>query len=70
MISRETAFEHRENCDGTIDSICRKCFATVGRSVREMELEQAERDHICDPDLLERWNRLAAQKSIDGPQQP
>jgi hypothetical protein len=35
-----------------------------------MELEQAEREHACDPDLLERWNGLAARKPIDGPEQP
>jgi hypothetical protein len=64
------AFARRENRDGTIDSICRACFATVRTSVWESELELVEKNHACDPDVLERWNRLAARKSVDGPEQP
>ncbi len=70
MLARETAFARRENRDGTIDAICRTCFVTVGTSVWEAELARAEKNHACDPALLERWNRLAARKSITGPQQP
>ncbi len=70
MPHQEAAFAHRENRDGAIDSICRRCFVTVGTSVREVELEQTEKNHACDPALLERWNRLAARKSSNGPRQP
>jgi hypothetical protein len=38
--------------------------------VWESELELVEKNHACDPDVLERWNRLATRKSVDGPEQP
>jgi hypothetical protein len=60
---------HRENRDGTIDSICRACFATVRTSVWESELELAEKSHACEPLVLERWKRLAERKADTGPQQ-
>ena len=40
--------------DGTTDSICRHCFATIARAKSEAELDCAERDHVCDPELLKR----------------
>ncbi len=63
-------FTHRENRDGTIDSVCRRCYVTVCTSSWEADLESAEKDHACDPALLERWSRLADRKSISGPEQP
>lgn len=46
------AFAHRHNRDGTTDSVCKSCFATVGKSFWETELEQLEQEHEhqCDPD--------------------
>ena len=41
-------FPHRMNKDGTIDSVCPRCFATVGRSTWEAELDRMEAAHICD----------------------
>jgi hypothetical protein len=52
-------FVHRSNPDGTIDSICRQCFATVCTSIREDQLECAEKDHVCDPDALRQWREYA-----------
>lgn len=49
------SFAHRNNPDGTTDSICRRCFVTVSNSIWEAELERAERDHICDPATLRQW---------------
>jgi hypothetical protein len=45
---------HRLNRDGSFDSICIHCFATIASSRREQDLELAERNHICDPDTLKR----------------
>jgi len=42
-------FPHRINCDGTIDSICDQCFATVGTSSSELELASLEAVHACEP---------------------
>ena len=49
------SFAHRNNPDGTTDSICRHCFATVSNSIWEAELERAERNHVCDPEALRQW---------------
>jgi len=43
------AFPHRHNSDGSFDSICAKCFATVANSKLEGELEEPEKQHVCDP---------------------
>ena len=56
------AFAHRENRDGTTDSICSACHVTVCTSIWEADLERAEKAHVCDPALLARWNRIAAGK--------
>lgn len=47
------SFVHRRNRDGSIDSICTQCFATVATCEFEAELLQAERFHACDPQRLE-----------------
>lgn len=43
-------FSRRFNCDGTIDSICHRCFMTIGTVVREADLESIERQHHCSPE--------------------
>jgi len=45
-----TAFPHRHNADGTVDSICSECFRIVASSSTEAQLEVAERVHHyrCD----------------------
>ncbi len=40
-------FPHRRNHDGTFDSICSRCFATVATEGSEAELEKAEESHVC-----------------------
>jgi hypothetical protein len=52
--SLRTKFAHRENRDGTFDSICRACFLTVATSRSEADLIGFERGHFCDPWDLER----------------
>jgi hypothetical protein len=51
------AFARRKNKDGTFDSICMKCFATIASSLKEPEVEHWEQRHRCDPVALERFNR-------------
>ena len=50
-------FVHRYTEFG-IDSICTRCFATVSTVTREADLERFERDHKCDPSMLERFERV------------
>jgi hypothetical protein len=40
-------FARRLNKDGTADSICLFCFATVASRPQEQELEEPEGDHFC-----------------------
>lgn len=42
-------FTHRDNEDGTIDSMCESCFLAVARAVKKGELEQMELRHVCQP---------------------
>jgi hypothetical protein len=42
-------YAHRPNKDGSYDSICTSCFATVASVIDEAELTQHEHGHICNP---------------------
>ena len=50
MVQAHTA--HRRNHDGSFDSICKICFATVARSIDEAALAGPERNHACDLSVL------------------
>ena len=50
-------FPHRMNKDGTTDSICPRCFATVGRSTWEADLDRMEAAHVCEPSRLNSSNQ-------------
>lgn len=49
MPSECLKFAHRSNLDGSIDSICPRCFATVATTFYELGLFQFEWEHVCDP---------------------
>jgi hypothetical protein len=44
---KRPAFPHRLNSDGSIDSICPKCFKTVGTADLEAKLHLLESTHVC-----------------------
>lgn len=48
-------FIHRINEDGSIDSICRDCFVTIATGRTRSDLEAQERQHTCEPMILERY---------------
>jgi hypothetical protein len=53
-------YAHRENQDGTYDSICPTCARTVARGLSEARLTEAERFHKClglSPSVVERVAR-------------
>jgi hypothetical protein len=54
---QEESFSHRFNQDGSIDSICRRCFATVATVKSESELKRPEKDHVCDGWTLGKYGR-------------
>jgi hypothetical protein len=46
-------FHHRVNADGTIDSICLRCFLTVAKADIGSDLQELEAAHQCpDKDPL------------------
>jgi hypothetical protein len=45
-------FPRRHNGDGSHDSICISCFATVASVRNVTELAQHEQDHACEMTLL------------------
>ena len=54
-MTESSKFAHRSNLDGTMDSICPRCIATVATVYHEDELLRFEQQHICDPLLVERF---------------
>jgi len=46
--ARYIAHPHRRNPDGSVDSICITCFATIARAGDEAALTEQEKKHSCD----------------------
>lgn len=44
----KTFYPHRHNPDGSWDSICPRCFATVATVSAERQLLQCEMQHVCE----------------------
>jgi hypothetical protein len=52
MASTLRKFPHRLNRDGSYDSICLKCFATIASTRTEIELTSHDKTHICNHAML------------------
>ena len=52
MASTLRKFPHRLNRDGSYDSICLKCFATVANTQTEIELTAFDKSHACNHAML------------------
>ena len=50
----ESDFIYRRHPDGTIDSICTRCYRTVGTDAHIERLKTPEQKHVCDEQTLER----------------
>jgi hypothetical protein len=48
MGASQSEFIHRMNRNGTIDSICPRCYETLTTSTWEAELEAVEAEHQCE----------------------
>ncbi|HVW78712.1 MAG TPA: hypothetical protein VHB45_13955 [Alloacidobacterium sp.] len=44
----EFGFAHRQNEDGTFDSICLNCFRTITTEGKETNLAGKEKEHHCN----------------------
>jgi hypothetical protein len=63
-ILREPFFPHRRNRDGSYDSICLTCFATVGSGTHE-ELVKYDKEHVCEPSRVAQRGLLHALSGAD-----
>jgi hypothetical protein len=60
MYLGEPSFPHRLNRDGTVDSICRSCFATIARERDKAELARCEAIHVCEQPIdIGNYKRIA-----------
>jgi hypothetical protein len=50
--ARNIAYPHRHNADGSFDSICITCFATIAKATDEAALFEQEKNHSCDRSFL------------------
>jgi hypothetical protein len=41
-------FSHRQNTDGSVETICEVCFISVAKVWKEKELAQHECTHVCN----------------------
>lgn len=57
-----SGFRHRPNNDGSIDSICLRCFRTVASNNYEWSLAMVESHHQCNPVDLMRFEHLQIEK--------
>jgi hypothetical protein len=51
-VSNAVLFPRRQNRDGSLDSICITCFATVASAPTSAELSAYDEKHVCDPEVL------------------
>ena len=52
MVYEQLAFyPHRHNKDGSFDSICLSCFATIATANTEAELAEYDKSHVCTREM-------------------
>ncbi len=61
----ETRFLFRKKLDGSFDSICMTCFATVTTGASEKELEKPDSEHVCEPSVMTQRAGDYARRSVD-----
>jgi len=61
-------FVRRANLNGSIDSICTKCYVTVATATLDADLDSAEPRHQCDSWRLEYYKKLV--ERVDSFEQP
>ena len=62
-------FAHRNNPDGTCDTICSRCFQTIATVRDEAELPRIESQHVCDPTSLGKIRAIEFSKTHVGYEQ-
>jgi hypothetical protein len=59
IIPAAFSFAHRNNRDGTVDSICLGCFVTIATEWSKSELLEIEKQHECEGLSIERERRIS-----------
>src|ERR1035441_4699635 len=67
MADTATLYPHRQNKDGSHDSMSLACFATVARSESEAELAEKHTAHVCDSAFLAERGCLSRTESMRHP---
>jgi len=62
---KDSGFAHRANPDGTFDSICCVCFATVATLDTDTDLARVERQHVCDAWKIEWVKRVQSEAGAE-----
>jgi hypothetical protein len=58
-------FPHRLNRDGSYDSICLTCFATVANAKEAADLDVLDQGHVCDPVVLSQRGPVLGSRPIN-----
>jgi hypothetical protein len=61
-------YPHRRNSDGSFDSICLNCFATLANATTESDLLEYDQRHICLPATDSQ--RASARRVLEGKAEP
>jgi hypothetical protein len=67
MADKTTLYPHRQNKDGSHDSMSLACFATVARSEAQAELAEKHKAHVCDSAFLAERGCLSRAESMRHP---
>jgi len=51
-MTKSRIYPHRQNKDGSYESICMTCFLTISHANTETELKGQEEAHLCLPSLV------------------
>ena len=62
---RPEFYPHRRKLDGSFDSICLNCLATIATSTDETELEAREKEHVCSKYLSRRSREDSSPSVLD-----
>lgn len=65
----ESGFSHRFKANGSIDSICHRCFATVGTAFEAADLERIEDRHTCIPSEQSRYDVMLEEAKLHSQKQ-
>jgi hypothetical protein len=67
MADTATLYPHRQNKDGSHNSMSLACFATVARSEAQAELAENHKAHVCDSAFLAERGCFSRAESIRHP---